>query len=194
MFSVFSGGAFTNCLGKQPMPYLTLPFNIITIISFLLFLPNQDHDIPIARDSPTNASPTHNNPTPVSWPGVAQSIMLSMGQVYAVHDIVSSCLISLAVALFSPLMFCMCMVVATMGCIMSIAILPPELYHQVYQGLWGYNPLLSMAAVSCVFITPSASSLLTAMVNTVLTVCMQKAILGTLTQVRDFLEHQKALL
>ena len=41
----------------------------------------------------------------IDWTGVMRGIVVSMGQVYAVNDVKASCLMNLAVALSSPLLF-----------------------------------------------------------------------------------------
>ena len=49
-------------------------------------------------------------------------------------------------------------------------------WTQVYDGIWGYNGLLSMAAVSCVFFPFSPTSLLAGALNAVATVGVQAAL------------------
>jgi len=41
--SVFLASALNNFLGKHDLPYMTLPFNIISICTFLSLLPSQPH-------------------------------------------------------------------------------------------------------------------------------------------------------
>ena len=183
--SVFIGSACNNVLGKFHVPYLTLPFNIVAICTFLILLPNEDLSNPSTPQNFTLPFPEYSNSVPISWPGVGRGILLSMGQVYGVNDILSTSLISLAVALYSPLLLCMSMLGATLGCLLPLALLPPAQYHQIYQGLWGYNPILSMAAVSCVFLPFSGTSLLAGTVNTVATIFIQKAIIRTMTKVME---------
>ena len=108
--------------------------------------------------------------------------MLSMGQVYAVNNMLGSCLMMLAVGLYSPRLLCLAMIGATMGCLVPLIFLPPTLHHQIYQGLWGYNPLLSMAAASCVFTQWSWASLLAGTVNTLSTVFIQQALASSMVR------------
>ena len=106
-----------------------------------------------------------------------------MGQVYAVHCLASSCLINLAVLLYSPLLFIMCTMGAIIGCLLPLTFLPPEDYNQVYTGLWGYSPLLSMAILSCVIFPLSTTSVLAGTVNTITTVFIQKALAAVMGKV-----------
>ena len=55
---------------------------------------------------------------------------------------------------------------------------------EVYDGIWGYNSLLSMAAVSCVFYPLTVSSFLAGLVNVVTTVFIQKALAVNMSTVR----------
>ena len=50
------------------------------------------------------------------------------------------------------------------------------LYFPLYLGIWGYNGLLSMAAVSCVFFPLTPSSLGAGLVNMAATVFVQRAL------------------
>jgi len=167
--SVFITSALSNLLNTFSLPFMTLPFNIVAICTFITILPDT---------TTTTQPPTHNITEPsISWPGVGHGILVSMGQVYAVHCLQSSCIINLAVLLYSPLLFCMCTLGATIGSILPLNFLSPQDYPQVYAGLWGYSPLLSMAAVSCVIYPLSGTSMLAGTINAITTVFIQKALI-----------------
>ena len=171
--SVFITSALSNLLNTFSLPFMTLPFNIVAICTFLTILPDS-----------TTQPPTHNITDPrISWPGVGHGILVSMGQVYAVHCLPSSCIINLAVILYSPLLFCMCTLGATIGCLLPLTFLSPQDYPQVYVGLWGYSPLLSMAAVSCVIFPLSGTSMLAGTINAITTVFIQKALIVVMGKV-----------
>ena len=157
---------------------MTLPFNIVAICTFITILPD--------TTTTTTQPPTHNiTEASISWPGVGHGILVSMGQVYAVHCLQSSCIINLAVLLYSPLLFCMCTLGATIGSILPLNFLSPQDYPQVYAGLWGYSPLLSMAAVSCVIYPLSGTSMLAGTINAITTVFIQKALIVVMGKVRN---------
>ena len=85
--------------------------------------------------------------------------------------------------LYSPLLFFMCTMGATIGCLLPLTFLPPEDYSQVYAGLWGYSPLLSMAILSCVIFPLSRTSVLAGTINTITTVFIQKLLSGAMKRV-----------
>ena len=89
-----------------------------------------------------------------------------MGQVYAIHGLVPSLLIWLAVALYNPLLAALSAVGALMGSFLPLLLLgniavikqsqtvvnlslSDSYHHQsIYHGLWGYSTILSIACVS----------------------------------------------
>jgi len=169
--SVFFASAFNNFLSKVNVPYMALPFNIIAVCVFLSLQPNPQ--IEITEKMTFNASDPYCGDGSVSWCGVGRGVIVSMGQVYAVDAVVPSLVMNLAVLLASPLLFTMSTLGATIGSLMALTILPEEEFHQVYSGLWGYNALLSMAAVSCVFFPFSPAAFMAGIVNTFATVGIQ---------------------
>ena len=62
---------------------------------------------------------------------------------------------------------------------------------QVYDGIWGYNGLLSMAAVSCVFFPFSPTSLLAGALNAVATVGVQAALRRNMDTVCCLLQKKR---
>ena len=90
-----------------------------------------------------------------------------MGQVYAIHGLVPSLIIWLAVALYNPLLAALSAVGALMGSFIPLLLLgnisssntaitniqlfllSDSYHHQsIYHGLWGYSTILSIACVS----------------------------------------------
>jgi len=167
--SVFFSRAFSNFLSKFSLPHLTLPFNLVTVFVFLALQPPQSQRLPTSE---TEADLN----TTLSWPGVGRGILLSMSQVYAVNELEPSLMMNLAVLLGSPVLFVMASIGAALGTLLSLSFIEISEYDQVYDGIWGYNSLLSMAAVSCVFYPLTVSSFLAGLVNVVATVFIQKAL------------------
>merc|ERR1711976_1062387 len=99
-----------------------------------------------------------------------------MGQVYAVKEVNPSIVINLAVLLSSPVLFIMSTIGATAGTFLSMSFLAESEYQQIYDGIWGYNSLLSMAAVSCVFFPLTVTSFLAGLANVAATVFIQRAL------------------
>jgi len=180
-FSVFFASAFNNFIGKFNVPYMALPFNIIAVCVFLTLQPSDQQAQPLLDDDQDNSTISISvtasiQDNSISWMGVGRGILVSMGQVYAVNDVKSSCLMNLAVALSSPLLFILSSLGATIGCLLPLTFLPPADYQQIYDGIWGYNALLAMAAASCVFFPFSPVSFVAGIVNTVATVAIQQAL------------------
>jgi len=193
--SVFVASAFNNFLSKFNVPYMALPFNVIITIIFLTLQPvSMDHLV--KRDTSdfedgnetisgnsTLMDHSHHEEADlleadlqISWLGVGRGIVVSMGQVYAVNDVPASLVMQLAVLLSSPLLFVLSNTGAVIGSLLSLTFLPASDFQQVYDGIWGYNGLLSMAAVSCVFFPFSPTSLLAGALNAVATVGVQAAL------------------
>jgi urea transporter len=54
---------------------------------------------------------------------------------------------------------------------------------QIYDGIWGYNSLLAMAAVSCVFFPFSPASFVAGLINTIGTVAIHAALRASMDKV-----------
>ena len=114
---------------------------------------------------------------------VGYGILLSMGQVYAVNNLLSSLIITLAVALYSPILALMSLLGATLGSVVPLIFINVSSLSQVYTGLWGYSSILSMAGVSCAILPFSKVSFVAGFVNVVTTVFIQKLLGETMEQV-----------
>lgn len=53
----------------------------------------------------------------------------------------------------------------------------PPPYHAIYNGIWGYNGLLSASSIGGFFIVLTCHSFLNAMVNVVFTALIQQALM-----------------
>lgn len=49
-------------------------------------------------------------------------------------------------------------------------------YDPIYMGLWGYNGVLSSAAIGGFFFVPNVHSILTALLNVIFTAMIQQAL------------------
>ena len=191
IFSVFFASAFNNFIGKFNVPYMALPFNIIAVCVFLTLQPSEqaqagmEEDLDNSTISVAVTASVQNSE--ISWVGVGRGILVSMGQVYAVNNVKASCLMNLAVALSSPLLFLLSTLGAAIGCLLPLTFLPPDDYHQIYDGIWGYNALLAMAAASCVFFPFSPVSFVAGVVNTVATIGIQQGLRKNMDQVRSYI-------
>ena len=194
---MFFASAFNNFLGKFNVPYMALPFNLIAVTVFLTLQPDEADQLQGGEEDWTGGGPggdvanssslladVNTTVGEVSWSGLGRGVLVSMGQVWAVNSVEASCLINIAVLLSSPLLFLLSNLGAALGCLISLSFLPASEYPQIYDGLWGYNALLSMAAVSCVFFPLSPASLVAGTVNTAATVFIQRALAASLARAR----------
>lgn len=126
-----------------------------------------------------------------------------MSQVWAIDDVTTSIIINIMVLLASPLLFTMCTIGAVIGSFLGtpkwffiwyyilnnpnfptplgVAFLPIEEVSEVYSGLWGYNALLTMGAISCVFFAFNHQSFLMGLVATAATSVVQFALRVNMT-------------
>jgi len=172
--SVFISSALQNSLGQLKVPFMTLPFNFVVIVSFLAWQNNEvkaEVLVEVAGNSSVQS---------VEWLEVVQGAVLSMGQVYAIAGLVPSLIMWAAVTLYSPLLASLSALGAVIGSLIPLLVLDPADYSSVYSGLWGYSCILSMVCVSWAVYPFSAKSFFLGVVNTVTTVFTQKALMTTL--------------
>ena len=104
--------AFVNTLGAEfKVPYLTLPFNLIVICTFLTIQHQEDNQ----ENTTENTFNSTVSELPINWYQVGRGIAVSMGQVYAINDVIASSIMNLAVFLASPLLFVMSTIGAILG-------------------------------------------------------------------------------
>ena len=158
---------------------LLSPF-ISAICIFITFLPSSTAGPQIEDTIAHNSS----NTSTIIWTDVGRGILLSMGQVYAVNNLLSSLLITLCVGLYSPLLVVISLQGATLGSLVPLAFQSPEQFSQVYNGLWGYSSILSMACVSSVSLPLSKESIGAGYINILATVFIQNMLGDLMEQVK----------
>ncbi len=168
---------------------------MIAIISFLTIKPD---DSTIGEDdeylnfeainetstweyADSNSTAILDSGEPINWCNVGRGILVSMAQVYAVNDVVASSIMNLAVFLASPLLFIMSAIGAVVGSLGGILLLDRADYGEVYDGVWGYNGVIAMASVSCVFFAFNSMSFLVGLVNLVGTIGVQYGLRANMT-------------
>ncbi|CAG7699408.1 unnamed protein product [Allacma fusca] len=116
------------------------------------------------------------DPNAVNWGHMLNGILLSMGQVFGINDLFASILIYIAVMVYSPVMCLVSIVGAILGTIGGLLFTSAP-YTAVYTGLWGFNGILSAAAVGGYFIAMTCHSFWTAIANVLFTVVIQQALM-----------------
>lgn len=192
---------------KVPLPCLTMPFNIIALLIFTCFVARpyapalrpamvvgndtavrvvrqvlESTVAPVQADTPIVAVPAVNgtyvevDPTLYNWGRILEGVFLSMGQVFGVRDTISSIAIFIAVLIYSPTMCFMSLIGSSVGNLAGL-IFTGAPYLSVYHGLWGFNGILSAAAVGGYFLVMTAHSFFLAVLNVLFTVGIQQALL-----------------
>ncbi|CAL8109150.1 unnamed protein product [Orchesella dallaii] len=216
--SVFVTSAISTILSslKIPLPALTLPFNVVTILIFICLMPmNHEHfqhngnaSEPVALRlrgheplvissnllhehhlqhisrqirSPEDDGVNDNEPASESssealnWGRILSGIVLSAGQVYGVNNELGSVLIYIGIMIYSPILFMMSVFGAILGTSTGLFFTEAP-YTDIYNGIWGYNGLLSASSVGGFFIVLTCHSFFNAMVNVIFTVLIQQAL------------------
>lgn len=134
----------------------------------------------------TNSSEYHDKTNQVDWLQVGRGVLVSMSQVYAVDHVSTSIVMNVATALASPLLFVMCSIGAIIGTFLAAVMFPIEVIEaEVYTGVWGYNALLTMAALSCVFFSFNHMSFLLGIMATLANVVVQCALKRNMTETNN---------
>ena len=128
--SVFFARAFSNFLSKFNVPYMTIPFNLVTVFVFLTLQPPHSHQVP-ALETETDLNTT------LSWPDVGKGVIVSIGQVYAVNQLEPCLMMNLAVLLSSPVLFLMANIGAALGTLLSLSFIEISEYDQVLSMIMG---------------------------------------------------------
>ncbi len=150
---------------------------MIAIITFLTLQPDPDS---AGGDFETGSNETmvallanetgSGEDEPINWCRVGRGIL---GQVYAINDVLASSLMNLAVFLASPLLFIMSAIGAVIGTLGGVLLLDRADFEEIYIGVWGYNGVIAMASVSCVFFAFNSMSFLLGIVNLLGTIGVQ---------------------
>lgn len=63
----------------------------------------------------------------------------------------------------------------------GVLLLPPNELPEVYDGLWGFNGIVAMTALSCVYFAFGSMSFLLGLVNVATTICVHFALRANMT-------------
>lgn len=157
--------AVGNLLAPWKVGALTFPF-VLTTWCVLLAA----HTIPALPAVPAEAA------SPVLSLDAAaflRAILASVSQIFLVDNPVSGALFLLALAVHSR----WCAALAIGGATLAVlaALLVGADKTAICHGLWGYSAALTAPAIGCIFLTPSARTLVYAAFATLLTVVLQGA-------------------
>ena len=107
---MFISSALQNSLGHLNVPFMTLPFNFVAVISFLTWQTgrNPGLEVEVAGNSSVEVE------------RLVEGVVLSMGQVYAIPGLVPSIIMWVAVTLYSPLLAVLSFLGALMGTLLPL--------------------------------------------------------------------------
>ncbi|XP_059468735.1 urea transporter 2-like [Neocloeon triangulifer] len=184
-FTVILTNGLGSLLGSAspPVPCLSLPFNLTAVVAtltltFINELPGHEGH---QGDRNLNESAALLNHTSVDiesyddidYSLLLQGSLLGMGQVAAINDITCSALIIVGMLIFSPLLT----LTAFLGSLFSTFVaahLSSSLLEFAYNGLMGYNGVLTACAVMF-FLVPCTTSILINLVAVLATLLVQIA-------------------
>lgn len=168
VFTVCVMGGLGRIMEGHNIPALTLPFNIAVSTTFLCM---KMAGYGIFTDSPTANSTAEEV---IEWGQVFRGTLLAAGHVWAVQDVACSCLVYLALFIFSPILAVASYVGAALGTFSGLLVSTAP-YANVYDGVWGYNGFLAAGSISF-FMVPKPHILLLAAINAVFATFIQSAL------------------
>jgi len=152
--------AVSRVLGAvAPLPCLTLPFNIIT----LLFLFDAERQFSIRAVNPVFINPSQimildapANQTAFRGDMLPEGIMKGLSEIYIINNIGSSVLVLLSIVIYSRVGAALAVTGSMVGFLSSVMLGANNMNAKI--GLWGYNPALTMMALGGVFMVPGPNS------------------------------------
>ncbi|MGB3203850.1 MAG: urea transporter [Crinalium sp.] len=138
------------CATKLNVPFLTVPFNIATLLFLMIVsLPQPWFDLGTTATSST--SETFNGLR------LLASLPIGFGQVFLADKLIAGILVLLAVAICTPIGAAVGILGCTLGVLSGWLLGFP--LDTLYAGLWGYNALLGAMAIAGIFYAPNLRSL-----------------------------------
>ncbi|XP_022087614.1 urea transporter 1-like [Acanthaster planci] len=186
IFSAILASALGNLLGKWGLPAFNLPFNMATFIFVAASGPENPYFGPapsatdlkaadVARLDQTTANDTGE---PISWVLILQAIPVGIGQCYGCDNLITGCLMALAMLICSPIIFLHGVIGSILGALTGLAMAAP--LSDIYAGLWGYNSVLTCASVGGFFFVLNWPSHLTALFSAIFAAAVKGAMSAVL--------------
>ena len=158
IFSVSLGNMLAQVWGVAAF---TLPFNFAALLFLGTALQSDTFPqqafvprlLPPAADVTTAAAAVED----IDWMLVLEAIPKGVGQVYLADNTVTGCVITVGLALCSPLSAIMAVLGSIIGIATALCMQVP--LSAVYAGLWGYNAVLGTQAIGGMFFLPNAKAM-----------------------------------
>ncbi|XP_071943804.1 urea transporter 2-like [Antedon mediterranea] len=159
--SVFVSSALNNLFGRVSLPAFNLSFNLVTF----LFVTATTHSNDFFPQKPVAATiPWIGND--VDWAEIFKGLPRGIGQCYGCDDVVSGCLVAAAMAICSPIILWHAIWGSFIGIIVGISLACP--LDLLYNGVMGYNSVLTACSIGGVFMLISLRVHLLAIVSAVI--------------------------
>ncbi|XP_045136142.1 urea transporter 2-like isoform X1 [Portunus trituberculatus] len=169
VFTVCVMGGLGRIMEGHNIPALTLPFNIAVSTTFLCMKMAGYGTTTTDSSSADSAAEEA-----IHWGQVFRGTLLAAGHVWAVEDVACSCLVYLALFIFSPILALASYTGAALGTFSGLLVSSSP-YAAVYHGVWGYNGFLAAGSISF-FMVPKPRILLLAAINAVFATFIQSAL------------------
>ncbi|XP_032667188.1 urea transporter 1-like isoform X2 [Odontomachus brunneus] len=198
IFSVY----LARSLGSDKFPCTTWPFNLVEFA--LIFALSTRNGTAVVTDSVEPMFEMHNATsetmtttttttvdgagfyvqnatTNVDWGMLVRGIIVAPSQVFAIDNTMFGSVVYLAILLFSPTMAAFSFLGALVGCFAGLE-LGAE-YGEIYNGYWGYNSLLTGAALGGNLLVLNSQTTVATVVAIVYTTLVQYSIQFVFTKV-----------
>ncbi|XP_008561082.2 urea transporter 2 [Microplitis demolitor] len=180
----------TRSLTTDNFPCVTLPFNLIEIILFIILMIQgndskinliETNNIANMTDNFINQNAKSNeNSTNLDWGMVFRGMVVASSQAYGVDNVPAGSIIYLAVVIYSPVTAVFSFTGAAFGALIALGLGIP--YKEIYSGLWGYNSFLTGAAFGGLFITFNQQTIPLTIASISFTVAVQYILQHTFSQ------------
>ncbi|XP_038044518.1 urea transporter 1-like [Patiria miniata] len=187
IFSAILAVALGNLLGQWGIPAFNLPFNVATFIFVAASGPSNPYYGPPppptdqlneAGTSGLEQVAANGTDEPINWVMILQAIPVGIGQCYGCDNLITGCLMALAMLVCSPTIFLHGLIGSILGALTGLAMAAP--LADIYAGLWGYNSVLTCASVGGFFFVLTWPSHLIALLSAIFAAVVKGAMAAVL--------------
>ncbi|KAK7872163.1 hypothetical protein R5R35_001729 [Gryllus longicercus] len=176
--SLLGGDSSTNTSVQQALVAATDLASTTNDLPDSIVFNNGDGIVAMNASMNSIPNPTTVNIETLDWGEVFTGVLKSIGQAYGQEHLPGSLLMYLGVVISSPTTALMCLFGSTVSTLVG-AVLCPGPAESLYAGVWGYNGLLTAAALGgfALVLTPQSAAL--ALMGALLTAVVHFALLAS---------------
>lgn len=191
IFSVY----LTRSFGNGKLPILTFPFVIVELMllfvlkhnsrgiksedSFLMNITNNNGTSNMTMED-TGTIVGKEDTVSLDWGMIFRGVVTSASQVYAVDDVAVGAVVYLAILIYSPITTVFSLAGALITSLLGLQL--NVQYELIYSGVWGFNGILTGAALGGHFLIINQYSCLATIVAIAFTAILQYIIFNILHQ------------